>query len=228
MNIVLGLLLIPSLLAFPIRAPAAPEAQTETASGEDAHKASLKLREEALRKTIARDSCWPQGVWGDNLWTLAALHLNEKVNAANARLLAQAKDYIDRTRKQGSVAVPTPEQPGSAPWTFFSVTDYVRTLCLFHSKSAHFPGRLKPETEAAMKEALWLWVGGESRIADAGPEDLFQLLGTENHDLNKRPNYYLVTALLKDDPAYEDRKLADGHTVAEHAEIGRASCRERV
>jgi hypothetical protein len=92
------------------------------------------------------------------------------------------------------------------------LTDYVRILCLFHGESPHFPGRLKPETEAAMKEALWFWVSADSRIANAGPDDLLLLLGTENHDLTQRPNYYLVTALLTDDPAYRDRTLADGHT----------------
>jgi len=183
----------------------------------ETYKASLKLREQALHKTIAKDTAWPPGVWGDNLWTLAALYLNEKVDAANARLLQQANDYIDLIRKHGHQPIATPEQPGTAPWTFFSITDYVRTLCLFHAKSPHFPGRLKPDTEAAMKEALWLWVSGESRMADTGLDNLFLLLGTENHDLNRRPNYYLVTALLQEDPAYRDRKLADGHTVAELA-----------
>jgi hypothetical protein len=184
----------------------------------ETHKASLKLREESLRKTLVKDTCWPQGIWGDNLWTLAALYLNEKTDAANARILKQANDYIDMKRKRGSTPSPTPEEPGEAPWTFFSITDYVRTLCLFHAKSTYFPGRLKPETETAMKEALWLWVSTESKIADAGLDDLFLLLGTENHDLNKRPDYYLITALLKEDPAYRDRKLADGHTVSEHAD----------
>jgi hypothetical protein len=93
----------------------------------------------------------------------------------------------------------------------------VRTLGLFHAKSPHFPGRLKPETEGAMKEALWRWVSGESRLEDVGADDLLLLLGTENHDLNRRPAYYLVTALLQEDPAYRDRELADGHTTAEHA-----------
>ncbi len=188
--------------------------------------ASLKLREAALRRTIAKDACWPGGVWGDNLWCLAALSLNEKSDMANARLLKRAQDHIERVRKDGSVQTPTPEQPGNAPWTFFSITDYVRILCLFHGGSPHFPGRLKPETEAAMKEALWLWVSAECRLADAGPDDLLLLLGTENHDLNKRPNYYLVTALLKDDPAYRERKLADGHTTAEHADAYAAFFRE--
>jgi hypothetical protein len=99
----------------------------------------------------------------------------------------------------------------------FIYSDYVRTLCLFHAKSAHFPGRLKSETEAAMKEALWRMVSEECKLADAGVDDLLLLLGTENHDLLRRPAYYLVTALLQDEPAYRDRKLADGHTTAEHA-----------
>ena len=190
----------------------------------ETHAASLQMREQALRRTIAKDSCWPPGVWGDNLWCLAALYLNEKVDMANARLLKQAKDYL--TTKPANANPTSPENPGNWPWTFFSVTDYVRTLGLFHAKSPHFPGRLKPETEAAMKEALWLWVSGESRIADTGRDNLFLLLGTENHDLNRRPNYYLVTALLKEDPAYRGRKLADGHTVAEHADAHAAFIRE--
>lgn len=190
----------------------------------ETHLASLKLREEALRKTIAKDTAWPDGVWGENLWCLAALYLNEKTDLANERLLKQAKEFI--ATKPEKLPATSPDDPGNLPWSFFSVTDYVRTLCLFHGKSAHFPGRLKPETEAAMKEALWLWVSGESRLADVGADDLLLLLGTENHDLNRRPAYYLVTSLLQDDPAYRDRKLADGHTTAEHAAAYTAFFRE--
>lgn len=176
---------------------------------------SLKQRDEKLRQTVAQDPGWPPGRWGENLWCLAALWLNERTDLANQRLLKRAQQFIATK----AVAIPrtSPEEPGDLPWTFFSVTDYVRILFLFHAQSPHLPGRLHPETEAAMKEALWLWVRGESRLADAGADDLLLLLGTENHDLNRRPAYYLVTALLQDDPAYRDRRLADGHTTAEHA-----------
>lgn len=188
------------------------------------HAASLQAREAALRKTIAKDTCWPDGAWGENLWCLAALYLNQKTELANERLLRRAKDYI--ATKPAAAQRTSPESPGDLPWTFFSITDYVRTLCLFHAKSPHFPGRLRPETEAAMKEALWCWVSGESRLDDVGADDVLLLLGTENHDLNRRPAYYLVTALLQDDPAYRDRKLADGHTTAEHAAAYTAFFRE--
>lgn len=205
--------------------PLAHAADHETLVAET-HASSLKLREAKLRQTIAKDTAWPDGRWGDNLWTLAALRLNEKTDQANARLLKAATQYIQGHKAGGELASPTPEKQGSAPWTFFSITDYVGTLCLFHSKSTHFPGRLTPEAEAAMKEALWLWTSTQSRLADYGADDLFLLLGTENHDLNKRPVHYLVTSLLESDPAYRDRKLADGHTTAEHAAAQTAFFRE--
>lgn len=181
----------------------------------ETHAASLRLREASLRGTIARKEDRPPGTWGDNLWCLAALYLIENTDEANARLLERARDFI--ASKPENLAETSPEDSGKLPWTFFSITDYLRILYLFHAKSPHFPGRLKPETEAAMKESLWLWVRGESRLADAGPDDQFLLLGTGNHDLNRRPPYYLITAFLNDDPAYRNRKLDDGHCVAEHA-----------
>ena len=67
-----------------------------------------------------------------------------------------------------------------------------------------------------MKEALWWLVKAKSRVIDASPDKLLVLHGTENHDLTLRPNYYLVAALLKDDPAFRDRFYDDGHTAAEH------------
>ena len=191
-----------------------------------AHAESLALRERRLRQTIAKESVWPGGTWGDNLWTLAALTLNEKTDQANARLLEAASRYIDGYQSDGDLATPSPEQQAGAPWTFFSITDYVRTLCLFHADSVHFPGRLTAATEAAMKEALWLWTSQTSRVADYGMDDLLLLLGTENHDLNTRPVHYLVTSLLEHDPAYRDRPLADGHTTAVHAAAHQAFFRE--
>ena len=193
---------------------------------EETHEASLKLREGSLRKAIAKDSYWIKGVWGETLWSLAALYLNEKVDLANTGLLERANDYIALNRADVEISAFDPGKAKETPWSYFAITDYLRILYLFHAKSPHFPGRLKPETEAAMKEALWFWVSGNSRVDDAGLENLFLLLGTENHDLTKRPNFYLGTALLKDDPAYRDRRLADGHTLSEHAAAYTAFFRE--
>ena len=183
---------------------------------EKTHQNSLAARERVLRKTIGRDSSWPQGNWGDVLWSLAALYLNERVDDANDRLLEDAKEYI-AARKAQQGAPPFLPEDAKTPWTYFALTDYVRILHLFHAKSPHFPGRLEKATEAAMKEALWCWVKSESTVVGAALEDLLVTLGTENHDLTLRPNYYLIAALLADDPAFRDRRYDDGHTAAEHA-----------
>lgn len=178
------------------------------------HRASLEARQRALRSTIARDSCWPHGAWGDTLWALSALSLNEKVASANARLLKRAKAYIDLKRKNAEMSAFDPAK--ETPWAYFALTDYVRILCQFRANSPHFPGRLRPETEAAMKEALWIWAKADSKVALASPDHLLVLLGTENHDLTRRPNHYLVAAILKDDPVFRERRYDDGHTAAEH------------
>ncbi len=193
-----------------------PYADHETLVAET-HRASLEARERALRRTIARDTNWLPGAWGDTCWALAALTLDEKVENANTRLLKRANDYIATHRADTKISAFKPEEAKETPWAYFGLTDYVRMLCLFHAKSLHFPGRLTPETEAAMKEALWFWVKKDCRLADASLENLLVLLGTENHDLTRRPNHYLVSSLLKDDPAYRDRRYDDGHTAVEHA-----------
>ena len=192
----------------------------------DTHKASLEARDRVLRTTTARDSCWPHGAWGDTMWALAALYRNEKVDEANARLLKRAEAYIALQGAKTDNSTFTPEEAKETPWAYFALTDYVRILCLFHAKSPHFPGRLQPETEAAMKEALWFWAKADSKVADASLKNLLVLLGTENHDLTRRPNYYLVASLLKDDPLYRDRLYDDGHTVAEHVAVYEAFLRE--
>jgi hypothetical protein len=192
----------------------------------ETHRESLAVRDRVLRETVARDSCWPQGAWGDTLWALAALHLNERVGEANSRLLKRATAYIALKRANVETSAFKPEGATDTPWKYFALTDYVRILWLFHANSTHHPGRLEPETEAALKEALWYWAKADSKIAKASLDDLLVLLGTENHDLTRRPNHYLVASILKDDPSYRDRSYDDGHTAAEHAAAYQAFFRE--
>lgn len=192
----------------------------------DTHRASFRARDRELRRIVAKDSCWPHGAWGDTMWALAALYRNEKVDEANARLLKRAKAYIALHRAKKENSTFTPEEVKETPWAYFALTDYVRILYLFHAGSRHFPGRLQGETEAAMKEALWFWAKADSNVTDASLDNLLVLLGTENHDLTRRPNYYLVACLLKDDPLFRDRMYDDGHTAAEHAAAYEAFFRE--
>lgn len=184
---------------------------------ERTHRASLEARQAALRETIAKDHYWIKGAWGETLWCLSALYLNERTDEANDRLLALAKPYVEASRAGEVEKDFRPEKRSKLlPWSYFALTDYVRIVHLFGANSTHYPGRLKPDTEAAMTEALWWWAKSASKVEDASLDNLLTLMGTENHDLTRRPNYYLVAALLMKNPAFKDREYDDGHTAAEH------------
>ena len=209
----------------PIAAEPAPDEERAGQTGKyadsqslvaETHKRSLAAREDSLRNTLKNDNYWIGGGWGSTIWSLAALYANERVDEANARLLREAKAYLAENAKTGKA---------KWPWDYFGIGDYVRILCLFHAESTHFPGRLDPETEAAMKEVLWLRVKPKP-IEAASLDQLLVLQGTENHDLNKRPNDYLVASVLKDDPQYRNRRYDDGHTAQEHFEAWTAYFRE--
>jgi hypothetical protein len=183
---------------------------------EKARAESVKIRQQILRKYIQKEEGWPGGAWGDTMWCLSALYLNEKKEIANQRLLTRAQDYISRCAAKPSIEIFRPEQKEKPPWAYFGLSDYIRILHFFHQKSTHYPKRLMPDTESAMKEALWILVKNISKVADASSDNLLTTLGTENHDLTIRPNCYLAAALLKDDPDFSKRPYEDGHTAEEH------------
>ena len=200
-------------------APPAPKAVVSKFEGyekivKQTHQASLAARESALNKVVAEGKSWIDGAWGETLWCLAALYQNQHLEQANQQLLARAQAYNEAHIDKADFRPETIQK--LSPWAYFALTDYVRILSLFHANSPHYPGRLQPETEMAMKEALWNLVKVSSKVKDADLKNLLVLHGTENHDLTLRPNYYLVAALLKDDPAFKDRKYKDRRTAAQH------------
>ncbi|MBL7016387.1 MAG: hypothetical protein ISR84_02395 [Kiritimatiellales bacterium] len=185
----------------------------------ETHQASLETRQNVLRQTVAANKFWIKGNWGDTLWCLSALYLDEKTDDANARLLKAATVYNEEMERVSGAQDFRPESHNKkTPWTYFAFGDYLRMLHLFGGESRFFQGRLKPETEAAMKESVWWLVKSKSIVKEASLDYLLVHHGTENHDLSQRPNYYLAAALFKDDPAYKDRRYDDGNTAAKHYE----------
>ncbi len=174
----------------------------------EARERSMDQRMQRMQQTVAtaRDRMFPPGIWGDTLWALSALMVEEKVEEANALLLNNTNE----------------EQP----FAYFSGFDYVRILCLFGAEGQRSPGLLTAETEQAMKQVLFDWVrpdtmsewGGISRVDKVTPEHVWEVWGSENHDLIKKSMTYLTSMLIKEDPDFRDRTYDDGHTPAEHFE----------
>ncbi len=176
---------------------------------EQIHAASMQQRAAVLNEAVGRETLWPapgQQAWGDVMWALSLLYLDERVDEANARIR--------------SLAV-TEE-----PFAYFGAVDYVKILALFNSRSAHYPGRLEPETEAAMKEILWQWAKEfeeywePSRLEAAEPEgSVWSVYASENHDLIRKGNNHIIFSVLAADPAYSSLTCTNGRTVAEYDQL---------
>lgn len=89
---------------------------------------------------------------------------------------------------------------------------------LHYSKSRYYPGGLTAETEALFKEMMFSIVDWPSRILfDECLKNIMRLPGTENQSLNYRFGlWFLCLGLLNEDPAYSQRMLRSGKTVAEY------------
>jgi len=132
------------------------------------------------------------------------------VDDANDRLLANAATALSTSDSEDAFA-------------YFGLVDHEKILALFNSQSPHFPGQLEPATEVAMKDILWDWAKAfeeywePSRLEAAEPEgSVWSVFASENHDLMKKGNNYIIFFLLAEDPAYSSLTCVNGHTVAEY------------
>lgn len=189
---------------------------------EDTHAASLKLREKVLRSYIAKDpqgKIFPPPDWKGVGWEMVAFHLNQKTDLANRLLLERAREYTDRAKAgEWKKLLYQPEGTPNSPFNFFTGPEYTQIVYKYGSLGMVHRGRLKPETEAAMKEFMWMIVKQESKLIETGQERLLTYHGTENHDILRRPVFYLWSYLFKKDPLYKDLLYDDGGTAEEHYE----------
>ena len=103
----------------------------------------------------------------------------------------------------------------------FMDVNLVRLFVMCHSKSKFFPGRLTPDTEAAMKKYFFnncetSYFHRTQFNIDNLKNGRYMIIGM-NHNIamNFMTRDYLSLAILKDDPEYRDRKFKGGDTVTE-------------
>ena len=108
-------------------------------------------------------------------------------------------------------------------------TDAHTFLLLYGSKSQHFPGRLEADVERSLKELCFTAlditkVDNKPRYLPKTTEHLRKLLALDeslsilemsNGPLRSEANQYLILQVLKDDPAFANRKFKTGDTVSE-------------
>jgi len=141
--------------------------------------------------------------WSESAWTVSAMMTGQNLAEANA---------IIRKHTENGYGSST----GNIVWIFMNC----------HSKADRFPGRLEPETEDALKQYFFRELNSTRQkralntalINEALSTDQYLMTWNDDYPLCIRIRDYLVLSVLKDDPAYRDKKLAAGDTLQERYE----------
>jgi hypothetical protein len=137
------------------------------------------------------------------------LWLNRDLEACNA-LLRSAYDEM-----MGDETAMTPEiADEKAKW---QMRTWVRIYYLFSSQGTARGGRLDTVNEGRVEDLLWNYALAKSTIARAQLDYVWFIQGSENHDVMDLANAFLAAQALKALPAYRDRALSDGQSLAAHS-----------
>ncbi len=150
-------------------------------------------------------------------FSLRALELNEQLPEANAALRELCQYHLERPQTLLEVH------------SFPSITDALARMCVFYGpRGSKAAGRLAPETHAVILETMWVWASAKSELSQAETKEsqTWWLEHSENHHAQHFSTCWSFSRLLKDEPAYRDRKYADGHSSREHYDAWTVYLRE--
>lgn len=173
------------------------------------HEKSLAWRKEYMTREASKSMAELAAVnthisgWGESAWTVSAMMTGQNLAEANAIIRRQTENGYGSST-------------GNIVWIFMNC----------HSKADRFPGRLEPDTEAALKEYLFRELNSTRQkralntalINEALSTGQYLMTWNDDYPLCIRIRDYLVLSVLKDDPAYCDKTLVAGDTLQERYE----------
>ena len=127
---------------------------------------------------------------------------------ANAKVTENCRFYIENTDVR--------DDRDSFYW---NVGELCRAVLHYGAKGDIAPGRLSPEAEAAFREMAFGYCHDISKLSDAACDGTktWRVYESENHHAQRNSALWqLMHVLLKADPAYGARTLADGGTLRAH------------
>jgi len=120
------------------------------------------------------------------------MYLNEDLENANAMLIAdikeaaEAKDY----------------------WSLLTTPLYCRFYFWFSNRAGKYPGRMEPDVEKLLLEAIWERTVVKNDIHWAR-QSTWWMDGSENHDINAKASNLVSSRIFMNEPDYKDRICPD-------------------
>ncbi|MFZ5830448.1 MAG: hypothetical protein ACOY3P_10185 [Planctomycetota bacterium] len=131
--------------------------------------------------------------------------LNEQIEEANAALVENAQYYLDH-----------PNDLNDRDSVHWHSEMLCRLIDMYGTHGSVKHGRIAPETEKLMMEAMWGFASRRMAMLEgklSGPWDLFE---SENHHVQNISTLWHFNKLAAESPGFRDRKLGDGRSPAEH------------
>lgn len=139
-------------------------------------------------------------------FALAAFWRGQRVEEANT-VLRELVDYFKSNRAVRN------DMDNFYWWT----PQLVRAIDFYGSNGSRGKGRLSAEVEESALEMMWLWVKEYSLVSETVLHpDYWYVRESENHHVQGFSASWDFTRLLMRRAGYQNRRLDDGHTVAEH------------
>ena len=142
--------------------------------------------------------------WNKLDFALAALFLDVELERANQAVLDVTAKGVEQRNLTGEERF------------HWIAPLLIRIYELFHSESPHFPGRLTPTAEKAIRHVLWDYCRGRCQMQLWSPDRIWWFWGSENHDAQRLQSLWGATKILSESQEYEGNLLDDENTVAAH------------
>lgn len=125
---------------------------------------------------------------------------------ANAKIAENCRFYIENTDVR--------DDRDSFYW---HIGTLCRTVLHYGRRGDVRPGLLAPETERVFNDMAFGYCHDMSKYSDADPDQTWHVYESGNHHVQRASAFWqLMHVLLKDDPAWGERKLGDGRLLREH------------
>ena len=127
-----------------------------------------------------------------SLQAFRLLYLNQDLEKANQMLLDDFETQKKRNDK----------------WCLLTTPAYCRIYYMFSNRVGKFPGRMTPEVEKQLLEAIWERTHHKNDIHWAR-KSTWWMDGSHNHDLNAKVANLISSRIFMNEPDYKDRIYPD-------------------
>jgi hypothetical protein len=146
--------------------------------------------------------------WNRLNFALAALYLNTQLEAASLAVIEASEAFL---------AADPATYAGAEHGLHWHGNLWVRIHELFAADSSHFPGRLTPAAEEAIRALLWEWAYrvGHLDADDFAAWKTWKIWESENHSAMHDASAWGAAKILRRFEPYRSRQYNDGSTAAQ-------------